>query len=109
MKRTISALQSGSLLSFGLFSWAIAAEIDFLPRLGDTAWLRWQVCLLAGLVCHVCSDHLAECRCRCCGSEAVLLRALLTRSRELLCGRCLRWNPSPSPAVVRSASSARLP
>ena len=105
MKRTISSLHFGSFLCWGLFAWAIAAEIDFLPRLGEAVWLRWQVGLLAGLVLRVSGDWLAEWRCRCCGAEEVLLRALVTRSRELLCHRCLHWNPSPSASV----SSAPLP
>ncbi len=104
MKHTISAFHVGSIICWGLFAWAIAAEIDFLPRFGEAAWWRWQVVLLAGLFFRVTGDRLADFRCRCCGAEQVVVRALLTSSRELLCHRCLHWNPS----LRASESSAPL-
>lgn len=106
MKRTIIALRRATALCVALFAWAIAAEMNFLPRLADVAWLRWQVCVLTGLVFLVSSERLSDLRCRCCGADEVLLRALCTRSHELLCRRCLRWNPVAEPAPARAPSSA---
>lgn len=108
MKQVIEKLYLASLVCWGVFVWTIAAEMNFLPHLGASDWWRWQVSLLAGLVFLVSGDRLAECRCRCCGAREVLLRALLTRSHELLCHRCLRWNPSPSASVAPAAVPARL-
>jgi len=96
MKRIVKKLYLVSLVFGGVFAWAIAAEMNFLPRLGSSDWWRWQVSLLAGLVFWVTGDRLAEIRCRCCGAREVLLRALVTRSHELLCHRCLRWHPELS-------------
>ena len=103
----VKHLQVASLTCWAISGWAIAAELDLLPRLGELAWFRWQVSLLAGLALWSSADRLAECRCRCCGASEVLLRALLTRSHELLCHRCLRWNPSLN-AQVPSAPQASL-
>lgn len=101
MKHTVKNLRVGSLTCWAIFVWAIAAEVDFLPRLGSIAWLRWQPSLVSGLFLWAIGDRLSELRCRCCGAEEVRLRGLFTRSRELLCMRCLRWNPAPgSPAHV---------
>ena len=107
----ISYIRRASLICWAIFAWAIAAELDLLPRLGEATWCRWQVGLLAGLALWTTGDRLAECRCRCCGAREVLLRALLTRSHELLCYRCLRWDPSlnaqaPSPSHASLSSDA---
>lgn len=106
MNRTIDALRITSCVCWALFAWAIAAELDFLPVLGEDFWWRWQVMLLAGIVLWATADGLADLRCRCCGASEVLLRALLTRSHELLCLRCLRWDPLPqkSSALHRHAA-----
>jgi hypothetical protein len=95
MNHTVGGLRLVSLICWSLFGWAIAAELDFLPAIGDDFWWRWQFTLLAGVVCWVTAERLAEFRCRCCGASEVKLRALFTRSRELLCHRCLHWNPLP--------------
>ena len=102
MKRTTKTLRRFTVFCWVLFAWIIAGEIDALPRLSDSVWLRWQVVMMLGLVLGVTTDRLAELRCRCCGARDVLLRALVTRSHEMLCERCLRWNPAPSntPVVV---------
>ncbi len=104
MKRMTEALRVMSVVSFGLFAWTVAAEMNYLPRLGEVAWLRWQVTLLAGVVFHASGERLAEFRCRCCGASRVLLRSLLGPARELLCHRCLCWDPS----LERSTTSASL-
>jgi hypothetical protein len=104
MKRTVSALRKTAFVCGVLFVWAIAAEMDAVPRLMDLDWLRWQVCVMAGLLVLVSADRLTELRCRCCGSEHVLLRALFTRSREMLCRRCLQWETDTK--VLEPASSA---
>ena|SRR2546426_1747289 len=103
MRRTITGLRASALACWALFGWAIAAEVELLPRFSDAAWLRWQVCLLTGLVLTVTRERLGELRCRCCGSEQVLVRGLATRSHELLCRRCLHWNPitEPAPEVLQ--------
>ena len=107
MKRTTKTLKVSAVICWVLFAWIIAGEIDALPRLSDSVLLRWQVIMLAGLVLGVTTDRLAELRCRCCGAREVLLRGLVTRSHELLCARCLRWNPAPAsdPAVAPITSS----
>jgi len=102
MKRSVSVLQRGSLVSWMLFAWAIAAEMNFLPRLTEAFWLRWQVTLLAGIVFRTAADHLADFRCRCCGAPDVMLRSLTGPSHELLCQGCLSWEHS----LEGSASSA---
>jgi hypothetical protein len=95
MNQTIGALRVLSSLCWALFVWAIAAELDFLPALGDDFIWRWQFALFGGIVCWVTAERLADLRCRCCGAAPVLLRGLLTASHELLCHRCLKWNPAP--------------
>lgn len=93
MQRTRDILLFFCLICVCLFAWSIAAEVNFLPRLADVTWLRWQVLLMAAGVLWVSADALGELRCRCCGAHKILLRALLTRSHELLCERCLNWDP----------------
>lgn len=95
MKNTVGGLRFLALASWALFGWAIAAELDFLPALGEEFIWRWQFALLGGMACWVGADRLADLRCRCCGATQVLLRGLLTASHELLCHRCLHWNPVP--------------
>lgn len=94
MRRTRDALRFVSIVTGALFFWSVAAEMDVLPALITATWWRWQFPLLMAVVFWVTADRLAELRCRCCGARDVLVRALFTRSRELLCERCLRWNPS---------------
>ena len=110
-QQMVKHLQTASLICWAISGWAIAAELDLLPRLGELAWSRWQVSLLAGLAFWSTGDRLADCRCRCCGASEVRLRGLLTRSHELLCHRCLRWNPSlgsqaPSPSQASLSSES---
>ncbi len=109
MKRTTQTIRFGSVVCWALFAWTIAGETQLLPRLGDGAWMRWQAILMAGLVLHVSGDRLAEWRCRCCGAREVLLRALATRSHELLCRRCLHWNPATVPAPAPAPQAGLIP
>jgi hypothetical protein len=94
MRRSSDGLRFLSFLCWVCFAWVIAAEVGLLPRLVETIWLRWQVLLVAGLACWVGAERFADMKCRCCGAPDVLVRALFTPSRELLCGRCLNWKPS---------------
>ncbi len=106
MKRTVSALHRTAFVCAVVFAWSIAAEMDQIPRLADFEWLRWQVCVVIGLLVIVTADRLSDLRCRCCGSEHVLLRGLFTRSRELLCRRCLQWETDVKVLEPASSTSA---
>ncbi len=91
------------------FVWAIGVDLDWLPRLADSDVLRWQVMLVLAIFLWVVAEQLAEVRCRCCGDDQVLLRALFTRSHEWLCRRCLAWNPPvPSHAALPILSAQVL-
>jgi hypothetical protein len=96
MKRIEDLCRLGSIVCALVFVWAIAAEMDLLPALVESVWLRWQVALVAGLVLWVVAEGLADVRCRCCGSDRVLVRSLFTKSHEPLCRQCLAWRPSPA-------------
>ena len=95
------------------FAWLLATEVGLLSASlrGDGVAFRWQVWLLAGILVLAAHDLVSELRCRCCGSrEDLSVLALFTRSRELLCRRCLRWDPGveaePAPAPpVRDVAS----
>ncbi len=93
MKRMQENLRLISVLCAMAFVWAIGVDVGWLPQFVQTDVLRWQVMLMAGIFLWVVADRLAELRCRCCGDEHVLARALFTRSHEWLCRRCLSWNP----------------
>jgi hypothetical protein len=101
MKRLQDICRLSAILCGLTFVWGIGTEVDLLPHLIASDWLRWQVTLVTGIFLWVVSERLADLRCRCCGSDDVLVRALVSTSHELLCRRCLSWNPSTSsgPAV----------
>lgn len=105
MKRTQDICRLLSILCGLAFVWRIAAEVDVLPLLVESDLLRWQVTLVTGVFLWVMADRLADLHCRCCGSDAVLVRGLFSASRELLCRRCLSWNPVP----VESSAVPILP
>lgn len=106
MRRTVNGLRMGGVVCWAAFAWAIAAEVQLLPRLADWVWLRWQVLLLGGLVLRVSGERLAELQCRCCGAREVFLRSFAAPAHELLCRRCLHWDVSPedSSAPLREHS-----
>ncbi len=108
MKRTQDICRLISIGCWLAFAWGIAAELDVLPHLIDSVLLRWQVTLVAAVFLLVVADRLADMRCRCCGSDAVLVRGLFSASHELLCRRCLSWRPVPADGSVPTLSPQRL-
>ncbi len=104
LERCLFRLAWGSWM---FVAWLLSTETGLLPaRLrGDGMLFRWQIWLLAGVVSFAGRDLLGDLRCRCCGSrEDLSVLALFTRSRELLCRRCLRWDTGEPVAVPAHSS-----
>lgn len=103
MKTIASSLLRLSVFCWIFFAGLLAAELGLLPASwrGEGVFFRWQVWLLAGMLLMAAQDCLADLRCRCCGSrEDLSPLALFTRAHEILCRRCLRWDPQIEPQAA---------
>ncbi len=105
LERSLFRLTVGSWM---FVAWLLSTETGLLPAnlRGDGVFFRWQIWLLAGIMSLSGRDLLSELHCRCCGSrEDLSVLAIFTRSRELLCRRCLRWDVGEQPAAAHSSET----
>jgi hypothetical protein len=92
MEGWLSRAMIGSLLMFAFLVVTEAGLVAFRVE-GEHLALRWQVWLLASIVLFAVRDVVSDLRCRCCGSHDDLSFLGLLRVREVLCLRCMSWDP----------------
>ncbi len=95
MKRLEDILSRGVIVSWLVFAFLLVTEagvVAFHPE-GEHLLFRWQVWLLLGIFLFALRDLVADLRCRCCGSHDDLSFLGLLKSREVLCLRCMSWDP----------------
>ena len=88
-------LSRGIIVSWLVFAFLLVTEagmVAYHPG-GEHLVFRWQVWLLLGIFLFALRDLVADLRCRCCGSHEDLSFLGLLRSREVLCLRCMSWDP----------------
>lgn len=94
MKSLEDFLSRGIIVSWLVFAFLLFTEAGVVARPGgEHLVFRWQVWLLLGIVLFVLRDLVVDLRCRCCGSHQDLSLLGLLRSREVLCLRCMSWDP----------------
>jgi len=88
-------LSRGIIVSWLVFAFLLVTEAGMVAFHPDSEYLvfRWQVWLLLGILLFAVRDLVSDLRCRCCGSHDDLSFLGLLRSREVLCLRCMSWDP----------------
>ena len=101
MKTLGKVLLRGMLGSWAFFAFLLASEVGLVPDTlrGEGLAFRWQIWLMVGILFMVVRDQVMDYqpRCRCCGSTEDIAPLSLVTSHELLCRRCLSWDPGIEP------------
>ena len=107
MRRLEDILSRGIVVSWLVFAFLLVSEagvVAFQPE-GEHLVFRWQVWLLLGILLFAVRDLVADLRCRCCGGHEHLSFLGLLRSREVLCLRCMSWDPGIIERQTQTESS----
>lgn len=107
MRRLEDFLSRGIIVSWLVFAFLLITEaglVAFQPE-GEHLVFRWQVWLLLGIFLFALRDLVADLRCRCCGSHEDVSFMGLLRSGELLCLRCMSWDPGTTEPQAKKESS----